>query len=125
MRHAYYSVPLADEIQCKFRFTRSGKIYQYTCLPNGVSCAPRQFTKLLKLVFASLCMLGHTNAGYIDDSLPVADSFTECEENIHDTVSLMTDLGFIIHEQKSVLIPTHITFLGKTIDSERMIVTLP
>ena len=44
-------------------------------------------------------MLGHTNSGYIDDSLLVADSFTECEENIHDTVSLMTDLGFMIHEK--------------------------
>ena len=126
MRHAYYSVPLADNTQCKFCFQKSGKIYQYTCLPNGVSCAPRQFTKLLKPVYASLRMLGHTNAGYIDDSLLVADSFTECEENIHDTVSLMTDLGFIIHEKKSVLIPTHkITFLCKNIDSERMIVTLP
>ena len=44
-------------------------------------------------------MLGHTNSGYIDDSLLVADSFTEFEENIHDTVSLMTDLVFMIHEK--------------------------
>ena len=82
--------------------------------------------KLMKPVYASLRMLGHTNSGYTDDSLLVADSFTECEENIRDTVSLMTDLGFIIHEKKPVLIPTNkITFLGKNIDSERMIVTMP
>ena len=49
-----------------------------------------------------------------------------CEKNIHDTVSLMTDLGFMIHEKKSILVPTRkITFLGKNIDWERRIVTLP
>ena len=126
LRHAYYSVPLANEIRKKFRFQKSGKVYQYTCLPNGVSCAPRQFTKLMKPVYASLRMLGHTNSGYIDDSLLVADSFSECEENINDAVSLVTDLGFIIHEKKSVLVPTRkVTFLGKNIDSEKMEVTLP
>ena len=68
----------------------------------------------MKPVYASLRMLGHTNSGYIDDSLLVADSFSECEENINDTVSLVTDLGFIIHEKKSVLVPTRkVTFLGK------------
>lgn len=126
LRHAYYSVPLSEEIQKKFRFQKSGKVYQYTSLPNGVACAPRLFTKLMKPVYASLRMLGHTNSGYIDDSLLVADTFTECEHNVHDTVSLMTDLGFIVHNKKSVLIPTqNITFLGNNIDSDKMIVTLP
>ena len=33
-------------------------------------------------VYASLCMLGHKNSGYIDDSL-MGDTYLECEENIH------------------------------------------
>ena len=38
----------------------------------------------------------------------------------------MTELGFVIHEKKSVLVPTRkITFLGNNIDSEAMTVTLP
>ena len=126
LRHAYYSVPLSEEVQKKFRFQQSGKVYQYTSLPNGVACAPRLYTKLMKPLYASLRMLGHTNSGYIDDSLLVADTFSECEENVHDTVSLMTDLGFIVHNKKSVFIPTQkITFLGNNIDSDKMIVTLP
>lgn len=51
-------------------------------------------------------MLGHSNSGYIDDSLLVADTKPECEQNVNDTVWLMSDLGFIIHKEKSVLVPT-------------------
>ena len=126
VRHAYYCVPIAEKSQIKLRFQKSGKVYQYSCVPNGICCAPRWYTKLMKPVYASLRMLGHTNSGYIDDSLLAEESYSECEQNIKDTVSLMTDLGFIIHEKKSVLIPTKkITFLGNDIDSEEMTVTLP
>ena len=75
--------------------------------------------------YASLRTLGHTNSGYIDNSLLIGDNKQECENNVTDTVSLMTDLGFIIHVKKSVLFPTKtITFLGNIIDSEEMKVTL-
>ena len=38
----------------------------------------------------------------------------------------MTDLGFIIHEKKSVLVPTQdLIFLGNHINSQKMIVYLP
>lgn len=126
LRHAYYSVPIAEEHQIKLRFKNEGKIYQYMCLPNGISCAPLLFTKLMKPVYAALRMQGHVNSGYIDDSFLLGDSYKECKENVSDTVELMSDVGFMIHEKKSVLIPTkNLTFLGNNIDSENMIVTLP
>lgn len=126
LRHAYYSVPIATEQQVKLRFQKDGKIFQYVCLPNGISCAPRIFTKLMKPVYASLRMLGHVNSGFIDDSLLLGDTYDECHLNITDTVNLMGKLGFIVHPQKSILIPTNkITFLGNDIDSINMIVTLP
>ena len=126
LRHADYSVPLSEEVQKKFPFQKSEKVCQYTSLPNGVACAPCLYTKLMKPVYASLCMLGHTNSGYTDDSPFVADTFSECKENVHDTVSLMTDLGFTMHNKKSVFIPMQkITFLGNNIDSDKMFVTLP
>ena len=126
LRHAYYSINMAESQQVKLRFVFSGKIYQYTCLPNGISCAPRLFTKLLKPVFSTLRQLGHSNSGFIDDSLLVADTFKECQENVSDTVGLMTELGFIVHPNKSVLVPTQdISFLGNDIHSRDMTVTLP
>ena len=126
LRHAYYSIPIAKEHQVKLRFEKSGKVYQFVCLPNGISCAPRLFTKLMKPVYAALRQLGHTNSGYIDDSLLVSDTFVECKKNVTDTVQVMTDVGFQIHDKKSVLIPTqNISFLGNNIDSVEMTVSLP
>ena len=63
---------------------------------------------------------------YIDDSLLIADTPLKCTNNVKDTVCLLQNLGFFIHEKKSVFIPTQmITFLGNVIDSVSMTVTLP
>lgn len=126
LRHAYYSVFIAEEDQVKLRFEKSNVIYQYQCLPNGIAFAPRLFTKILKPVYASLRVRGYTNSGYIDDSFLMGDTYNECMENVTETVDLMTDVGFMIHKEKSVLIPTkNLTFLGNDIHSDKMIVTLP
>ena len=126
LRHAYYSVYISEEDQVKLRFVFKGKVFQYVCLANGISSAPRLFSKLMKPVYATLRQLGHSNSGYIDDSLLVGDTVQECKENISDTVHLMTKLGFIIHKSKSVLIPTqNLVFLGNVIHSQDMTVTLP
>ena len=87
LRHTYYLVYVSPSDQIKLCFEKSGKLYQYTCLANGISCAPRLYTKLLKPVYASLRVLGHSNSGYIDDSLLVADTKPECDQNVKDTLS--------------------------------------
>ena len=52
---AYYLVPIAEE-HCKYlRFYWQGCLYQYTCMPNGLSSAPRCFTKLLKTSCCCCC----------------------------------------------------------------------
>ena len=68
IHHGYYSIPIAEEDREKLRFSHKNKIYPYQALPNGISCATKQFTKLMKPVCASMGMLGHKNSGYIDDS---------------------------------------------------------
>ena len=104
--HANYTVPIAEEQRKYLRFIWNDKLYQYTCFPNGISCAQRIYTKLMKPVYATLRQKGHTNTGYIHDSLLAADFFEECQTNIKDTVHLMTHVGFAIHEEKSVVLPT-------------------
>jgi len=54
-RHCYMaSIDLKDSVRVAktdrkyLRFLWNDKLYQYTCMPNGLSCAPRKFTKLLK-----------------------------------------------------------------------------
>ncbi|XP_077991021.1 uncharacterized protein LOC144445357 [Glandiceps talaboti] len=122
LKDAYYTVPIAKEHQ---KYLWKGQLFQYTCLPNGLASAPRMFTKLLKPMYATLRKLGYTSMGYSDDSLLVGSGVNECKQNISDTVNLLTQLGFIHHPDKSVLVPTQkLTFLGFDIDSVSMTVTL-
>jgi hypothetical protein len=59
----------SQEDQKYLRFIWKEFYFQYSCLPNGLTSAPRLFTKLMKPVFATLRQYGYKNAGYIDYSL--------------------------------------------------------
>jgi hypothetical protein len=125
LQDAYYSVPIAREHRKYLKFLWNGTLYQYRALPNGLSSAPRLFTKLLKPPFAKLRSLGYCVVGYIDDTLLIAPSKSEAEKAIHCTAKILTDLGFIIHPKKSVFKPTQeISYLGFVINSSNMTVSL-
>ncbi|CAG2208359.1 unnamed protein product [Mytilus edulis] len=108
LKDAYYSVSINEKDRKYLRFYWNGVLYEYTCLPNGLTTAPRIFTKILKVVFSKLRSKGHCNTPYIDDSLLVSKTFSGCQSNIIDTVQLLDHLGFTIHPDKSVLQPTQI-----------------
>ena len=100
------------------RFTWKQQIYEFTCLPNGIACAPRLFTKLMKPVYATLRSAGFTSEAYIDDSLLISDTAEHCsQKNVNETIHLLSEFGFTINYEKSVLIPAHsIKLLGFIID---------
>ena len=124
LRDAYYTVPVHPEHRKYLKFLFNGTLYQYTCLPNGLSSAPRIFTKLLKPVFATLHEQGYLNSGYIDDSYLQGDTSSECSANVDATVSLFSELGFYLHDDKSVFKPTQqLIFLGFQLDSRTMTVS--
>ena len=52
--HAYYYLPIVHEDRTFLRFKWKNAIFQYSCLPSGISCAPRYFTKLSKPVYSTL-----------------------------------------------------------------------
>ena len=115
---AYYTVPVAPEHRIYLRFMWGGKLFQYTCLPNGLSSAPRYFTKLLKPVYGTLRSQGHLNVGYIDDSYLQGSSVSDCRQNIQATICLFESLSFVINKEKSVLQPCQkLVFLGFIQDS--------
>ena len=45
LKDAYYTVAIAEEHQKYLKFLFDGKLYQYTCLPNGLSSAPRIYSQ--------------------------------------------------------------------------------
>ena len=87
-------------------------------MPNGLSSAPRYFTKLLEPVYSTLRQHSHLNVGYIDDSYLQSSDTKECLLNI-------SDLGFVINVDKSCVIPAQqINFWGFVLDSVSITITL-
>ena len=125
IRDAYYSVPIHKSHQKYLKFEFNGQLFQFTCMPNGLACAPRLFTKLLKPVYSSLRTQGLLSVGYIDDSYLQGDHYEECKQNVTVTSSLFTHLGLWVHEEKSVFTPSQtIEFLGFVLNSVHMTVSL-
>ena len=102
-KHAYYSVSIVKKHRKLLKFRWKDQIYQYTCLAQGISPAPRVFTKLMKPPFVHLHERGHTVLGYIDDSLFLADDATELDKGVTEAVKLFDELGLTINLKKSVL----------------------
>ena len=125
LKDAYYAVRVARSHRKYLRFFWNDVLYQYTCMPNGLSCAPRKFTKLLKTPLSTLHRMGHIVVGYIDDLFLQGNTYDDCVNNVVATCKLLDSLGFYIHSQKSVFLPAQqIVFLGFVINSVTMTVTL-
>ena len=125
LSNAYFSVPIAEANRCFLKFPWKDELYQFTVMPNGLTSAPRIFTKIFKPVYASLRKLGFIASGYIDDSFLMAHSLHACQENIRHTSDLFKSLGFCINEEKSMISPSHkMEHLGFILDATSMTVSL-
>lgn len=124
LKDAYYSVLIHEENQKFLKFWWNGQLFQFKGMPNGLTSAPRAFTKLLIPVFAHLREKGHECFGYIDDTFIVGDSFEEALFSCQQLAATLDNLGFVVHEHKSVMIPRQeLVFLGFKINSVLMTVT--
>ena len=125
LKDACYSVPIHTDFQKYLTFQWKGKLYKFVRFPNGLAICPRKFTKLLKPALAYLRKQGHTSVIFIDDSGLKSGEYDTCIANIIATLGLFDKLGFVVHPDKSVLIPTQrIVFLGFILDSLKMWVSL-
>lgn len=72
-------------------------------LPNGYTEGPRKFTKLMKQPLAKLRNEKVSIADYIDDCITMTKSFDQCLLNIDRIVTLLDELGFVIHPESLYL----------------------
>ena len=116
LKDAFFTVPVHKMHQKVFMFEWIQKFYKFVGMPNAYSDAMSIFTKILKPIFGHLRQKSHLSDSYFQ-----GDTEQESMNNIKATVDLLLKLGFIVHEKKSVLIPTQkIEFLGFIIDSNSM-----
>lgn len=71
LKDAYYSVSVSESHRKYLRFIWKNQLFQFTCFPNGLSSAPRIFTKILKPVYATLRSQGHENVTPISREVPL------------------------------------------------------
>eukprot|EP00794_Sanderia_malayensis_P012487 gene12487-13770_t len=125
LKDAYYSVPINNNDKKYLKFMHKDKLFHFTCLPNGLSCGPRKFTKLLKPALTSLRKLGINIIAYIDDLIIIDDSYQKCVNATQICVSLLDSLGYVIHPEKSNFTPaTVIEYLGFSIDATNQTIQL-
>ncbi|XP_043470998.1 uncharacterized protein LOC122504134 [Leptopilina heterotoma] len=126
LKEAYYLVPVAESCRKFLRFKFENLVFEFTCLPFGLSTAPYVFTKIMRPIVTLLRKRGLLSVIYIDDFLLFGNTKRECEKNIAETTQLLTQLGFIINKEKSSLIPAHRQkYLGFILDSAEMLIKIP
>jgi hypothetical protein len=120
-KDAYYSVKVHKDYRKYLRFIWNGKLYQFTCLPNGLKSAPRIFTKIVKVPFAKARQLGVTASSYIDDGITMGLNRLKAKMNVKNLTNITNKAGFVIHPVKSELEPKQVkVHLGYIIDSVNM-----
>ena len=62
LKDVYYSVSIHKSCRKYLNFLWNSRLYQFTCLAQVLSCAPRVFTKLMKHIYAQLTLLTYHHA---------------------------------------------------------------
>ncbi|XP_063366186.1 uncharacterized protein LOC134654648 isoform X1 [Cydia amplana] len=126
LKDAYFLVPMCKNSRKYLRFRFDGILYQFTCLPFGLSTSPYIFTKIMKPVMNNIRLNGWLSLVYLDDLLCISDTYESCKNNIKNIITFIEKLGFIINYKKSHTNPSkRCKYLGFFLDSEKYSVDLP
>ena len=87
LKDIHFSVPIRREDRKYLWFLWQGTLFQFTCLPNGLSCTLRKFTKFLKHSLSELHFRGHISSAYINDMYLQGQTYEERVHNIIDSVT--------------------------------------
>ena len=99
LKDACYGVPVHQKYRKFLKFIWRDSLFQFTCLPNGLSCARRKYiyTKLIKPVNAFLHQMGHSVTGFLDDMLIVAGTEVDLISPVTFVPRTLLELGFVIN----------------------------
>lgn len=125
LQDAYFSVPILPAHTNFLQFRWRGKTYKFLCLPFGLNVAPWAFTKLLRVVMATLRRQGIRVVIFLDDLLIIASSEEEASSAVLRVRSLLESLGFIISTSNSILSPSQsLEYIGLVINTGFMTFSL-
>ena len=103
LKDAYHSVLIRKDHRRYLKFVWMGQLWQYRSLANGLTTAPRLFTKTLKPVLASLRRQNHIVMAYLDDILIVGKTLEMAKLAVTATKSLFRKTG-VCHPSRQIQI---------------------
>ena len=124
LEDAYMSCPvrIEDRKLLGFNTTIDGKIInlRFACYPFGLRSSPRAFSDLAKGMLHMAKNNGtlDTTISYLDDTICVASSESECKQSIDTFIKTAQKCGFKIQESKTEGPARKLEFLGILIDTE-------
>ena len=97
LKDAFQSVPIHKDFWKLLRYMWKERLFEFRCLPFGLSSAPRTFSKILKPVMALFRRSGIRCLIFIDDFLMIASSPQELQQILQEAVTVFTSLGFRVN----------------------------
>ena len=105
LKDAYLQVPIHQECHHLLQFQWNSQIYQFQCLPFGLTSAPRVFSKVMKPVVGTLRHMGIRLIIYLDDILILHQVKEELIQLTPLICQFLEALGLVVNQKKSLLIP--------------------
>ena len=126
LKDAYLQIPIHPDHQKYLVFQWDDKFYQFTCLPFGLSAAPRAFTKLLKPIVGFLRQIGCHLIIYLDNILILHQDNNQLHQITLSACQLFEHLGLLVNNKKSVLTPCQqLEFLGFQLCTMTLRISVP
>ena len=127
IRHAFRLCPVRPDQWCLLGYCWEGNFFFDTCLPFGSRSSPFIFNTFANLLLWILIVYGGIQCiiHYLDDFFLCAASRQECQSNMDTMVSLFSELGIPLADDKTVGPAQSVTYLGIEIDAEQQTIRLP
>ncbi|KAJ8708471.1 hypothetical protein PYW07_010596 [Mythimna separata] len=110
---AYFHIPVANRHRRFLSIVHQKKVFQFTCLPFGLSTAPLTFARVSNWVASRLRQMNIRVIVYLDDFLIANQDPMKLQKDAIETVQFLLRLGWIINMNKSLQDPSqHIEYLG-------------
>lgn len=113
LSQAYFHIPIHPAHRKFLRILFKDSLYEMTCLPFGLSSAPKAFATVSNWIAQYLREKGYRVIVYLDDFMLVNQHQENLKAQVKEFVRLLKYLGWHLQERKSILTPTQeLKFLG-------------